>query len=120
MKLHNTSLVAIAATLAFCLASPLPAAAEVTEAQIAAAKTPADHEAIAKSYEADAVTAEAKAKEHETMARKYRSIGSPKSNANSSPMVRHCERLVKSYTDAAADYRALAAEHQSMAKDAAK
>jgi hypothetical protein len=35
-------------------------------------------------------------------------------------MVRHCERLVKSYTDAAADYRALAAEHHSMAKDAAK
>jgi hypothetical protein len=120
MKLHNNSLAAFAATLAFCLASPLPAAAEVTEAQIAAAKTPADHEAIAKLYEADAVTAEAKAKEHDTMARKYRSIGGPKSTANSSPMVRHCQRLVKSYTDAAADYRALAAEHHSMAKDAAK
>jgi len=120
MKLHNNSLAAFAATLAFCLASPLPAAAEVTETQIAAAKTTADHEAIAKAYEADAFTAEAKAKEHEAMARKYRSIGGPKSTANSSPMVRHCERLVKSYTDAAADYRALAAEHHSMAKDAAK
>jgi len=120
MKLHNNSLAAFAATLAFCLASPLHAAAEVTETQIAAAKTTADHEAIAKAYEADAFTAEAKAKEHEAMARKYRSIGGPKSTANSSPMVRHCERLVKSYTDAAADYRALAAEHHSMAKDAAK
>jgi hypothetical protein len=35
-------------------------------------------------------------------------------------MERHCERLVKSYTDAAADYQALAAEHRSMAQDAAK
>jgi hypothetical protein len=120
MKLHNNSLAAFAAALAFVLASPLPAAAEVTETQIAAARTTADHEAIAKAYEADAATAEAKAKEHEAMARKYRSIGGPKSTANSSPMVRHCQRLVKSYTDAAADYRALAAEHHGMAKDAAK
>lgn len=119
MNLHNNSLAAIAATLTFCLVSPLPAAAEVTETQIAAATTPADHEAIAKSYEADAITAEAKAKEHEAMARTYRSAGGPKSNSNSSAMVRHCERLVKEYTDAAADYRALAAEHRSMAKDAA-
>lgn len=101
MKLPSNSLAAIAAAFALCLSTPLPAAAEVTEAQIAAAETPADHEAIAKSYEADAVTAEAKAKEHESMARKYRSIGGPKSTANSSPMVRHCQRLVKSYTDAA-------------------
>lgn len=120
MKLHNNSLAAFAATLAFFLGSPLPAAAQVTEAQIAAATTPADHEAIAKSYEADAVTAESKAKEHEAMARRYRSTGGPKSTATSNPMVRHCERLVKSYTDAAADYRALAAEHHTMAKDAAK
>jgi hypothetical protein len=35
-------------------------------------------------------------------------------------MVRHCERLVKNYTDAAADYRALAAEHRGMAQDTAK
>ena len=119
MKLHSNSLAALAAVLALGLATPLPAAAEVTEAQIAAAKTPADHEAIAKAYEADAATADAKAKEHEAMARTYRSTGGPKSNTNST-MVRHCERLVKDYTDAAADYRALAAEHRGMAKDAAK
>ena len=52
------------------------------------------------------------------MARTYRSTGGPKSNTNS--MVRHCERLVKNYTEAAADYRALAAEHRGMAKDTAK
>ena len=41
MKLQSNSLAALAAVVALCLASPLPAAAEVTEAQIAAATTPA-------------------------------------------------------------------------------
>jgi len=118
MKLQNNSLAALAAVLTLGLATPLPAAAEVTEAQIAAARTPADHESIAKAYEADAATADAKAKEHEAMARTYRSTGGPKSNTNS--MVRHCERLVKSYTDAAADYRALAAEHRGRTNETAK
>ena len=108
MKLQKNSLAAFAAVVALCLASPLPAAAT----------TPADHEAIAKAFEEDAATADAKAKEHEAMARTYRSAGGPKSNTNS--MVRHCKRLVKDYTDAAADYRALAAEHRGMAKDTAK
>jgi hypothetical protein len=120
MKLHSNSLAALAAVLAFGLASPLPAAADVTEAQIAAARTPADHETIAQAYEADAATADAKAKEHQAMARTYRSAGGPKSSSNYSAMVRHCERLVKDYTEAAADYRALAAEHRDMAKDTAK
>ena len=49
----------IAAVLALFASVPLPDVADVTEAQIAAAKTPADHEAIAKSYDADAAAAEA-------------------------------------------------------------
>lgn len=118
MKSQKNLLAAAAAVLALCLASPLPAAADVTEAQIAAARTPADHEAIAKAYDADAASAEAKAREHEAMAKTYRSAGGQKSYTNS--MVRHCDRLVKEYTEAAADYRALAAEHRGMAKDTAK
>jgi hypothetical protein len=118
MKLQSNALAALAAVLVLGLATPFPAAAEVTEAQIAAARTPADHEAIAKAYEADAATADAKAKQHEAMARTYRSTGGPKSSTNS--MARHCERLVKYYTDAATDYRALAAEHRGMLKDTAK
>jgi uncharacterized protein (UPF0333 family) len=119
MKLHNNSIAALAAVLAFGLATPYPAAADVTEAQVAAAKTPADHEAIAKSYEAEAATAEVTASKHEAMARTYRAAGGPKKTSTNS-MVRHCERLVKAYTDAAADYRALAAEHRSVAKDTAQ
>ena len=119
MKLHSNPLAALAAVLALFASVPLPAVADVTEAQIAAAKTPADHEAIAKSYDADAAAAQAEASKHEAMARAYHSAGGPKKTGPNS-MVRHCERLVKSYTDAAADYQALAAEHRSMAQDAAK
>ena len=119
MKLHSNPFAAFAAVLALFASIPLPAVADVTAAQIAAARTPADHETIAKSYDADAAAAEAEASKHEAMARTYSSAGGPKKTGPNS-MVRHCERLVKSYTDAAADYRALAAEHRSMAKDAAK
>jgi hypothetical protein len=119
MKLQSNSLAAFAAALALFASIPLPAVAEVTEAQIVAARTPADHEAIAKSYDADAAAAEAAASKHKAMARAYQSVGGPKKTGPNS-MVRHCERLVKTYTDAAADYRALAAEHRSMAQDAAK
>ncbi len=119
MKLHTNPLAAFAAVLALFASVPLAAVADVTEAQIAAARTPADHEAIAKSYDADAAAAEATASKHETMARAYHSAGGPKKTGPTST-VRHCERLVRSYTDAAADYRALAAEHRSMAQDAAK
>lgn len=115
MKSHQNLLAAFAAVLTLCLASPLPAAADVTEAQITAARTPADHEAIAKAYDADAASAEAKAREHEAMAKTYRSAGGQKSYTNT--MVRHCERLVKEFTEAAANYRALAAEHRAMAKN---
>lgn len=118
MKLQSSLLAAAAAALALCIAVPNAATAEVTEAQITAARSPADHEAIAEAYEADAATADAKVKEHKAMARVYRSAGGPKSNGNS--MVRHCDRLVNEYTNVAADYRALAAEHHNMAKDTTK
>lgn len=118
MKLNINSLAAVAAALVLFTSVPLVAVADVTAAQIAAAKTPADHEAIAQSYDADAAAAAA-ASEHEAMARAYRSAGSPKSTAPNA-MEKHCKRLVKIYTDAAADYRALAAEHRIMAQEAAK
>ncbi len=90
-------------------------AEHVDSAQIAAAKTPADHEAIAKSYDAEAVAADEKAKAHETMARTYRLGGSPKGTHGS--MASHCDRLVKQYREVAEENRQLAAEHRQMAKE---
>ena len=110
---------AMAAALTLFLAVPGSATADVTETQVAAAKTPADHEAIAKAYDAEAAAAEAKAKAHEGMARTYRTGGgTPK--ASPTVMVGHCDRLMKTYSAAAVEYRALAAEHRKLAAGDAK
>ena len=119
MNTRNQLFAAMAAALTLLLAVPGSATADVTEAQIAAAKTPADHEAIAKAYDAEATAAEAKAKAHEGMARTYRTGGgTPK--ASPTVMVGHCDRLMKTYSAAAVEYRALAAEHRKLAAGGTK
>ena len=87
----------------------------VDAAQIAAAKTPGDHEAIAKSYDAEAIAADEKAAAHEAMARTYRVGGAPKGNHRA--MAGHCNRLVKLYRSVAKENRLLAAGHRQMAKE---
>ena len=86
----------------------------VTPDQIAAAETPAQHEAIASAFEQEAARLEAKAKEHERMAQAYRSAASKK-GMNEASMRAHCAKLARQYADAAAENRALAKEHRSMA-----
>lgn len=85
----------------------------VTAAQIEAARTPADHEAIARAYDEEAASLERKAEAHEGMAKIYRAGGAPK--AHSPNMTSHCERLVSQYRGAAKEARALAAEHRAAA-----
>lgn len=87
----------------------------VSAAQIEAARTAADHEAIAQAYEAEATAAVDKADRHEAMAQTYRVGGPPKGNRTS--LVGHCERLVTQYKAIAAENRQLAAAHREMAKD---
>lgn len=109
-----------AGTVALMLSSGAWAsgAEHVDSAQIAAAKTPADHEAIAKSYDAEAVAADAKASAHEVMAKTYRLGGAPKGpNSANTAMAGHCEKLVKQYRGVAEENRLLAAAHRQMAKD---
>lgn len=84
-----------------------------TPAQVEAAKSPADHAAIARAYDDEAVALESKAAAHAAMARTYRAGGAPKANA--AAMTAHCERLESHYRDAAAAARALAAEHRTLA-----
>jgi hypothetical protein len=92
------------------------AAAEsvVTPAQISAAKTPADNEAIARAYDAEAASLEARAKQHEQMAKAYSSAGS-KMGMDSASMHAHCANLAKRYSEAAAENRALAKQHRALA-----
>lgn len=83
----------------------------VTAAQIAAASSAADHEAIAKAFDDQAADLEAKADWHHTMANAYRTAGKPAIALQS----RHCDALTKDLKAAAAESRALAAEHHKMA-----
>ena len=109
----------VAAGLVFSVATPVSTAhaAEVTEAQITAARTPADHEAIAAAYDAEAKAADEMAANHESMAKAYKSAGG---KGGTQSMVSHCGRLVTQYRAAAQEYRALATEHRALAKAAAK
>ena len=90
----------------------------LTATQIEAARTPADHEAIARAYEDEAAALERKARSHESMAKVYRSGGAPKAHPPS--MTAHCERLVSQYRAAAQEAHALAKEHHELAAQAGK
>ena len=87
----------------------------VTQAQIEAAKTPEQHEGIARSYEEEATAAEARAASHAKMAKIYR-LAYAKTPRES--MANHCSRIEESYRNAASEYRKLAEEHRKMAADA--
>lgn len=89
----------------------------VTPAQIAAAKTPADHEAIAAAYDKEAAQLESMAKEHAEMAAAYRAGSLGNKGANPNAMAAHCDKLTQEFKAAAKQDRDLAAAHRQMAKD---
>lgn len=115
MNTRNHLLATLAAALVLGLTLPGAARADVTEAQIAAARTPADHQAIAQAYEKDAAAAEASAREHEAMVKAYEVAAHSPKGALPASMVTHCNALVKAYRAEAAAFRALAAEHRNLA-----
>lgn len=86
-------------------------------ANIAAAKTAAQHEAIAKAYEAEAATFEKRAASHASLAKTYSVPGTKPVNTE---MAKHCSKLSEELQAAAADSRALAAEHRRLAVEAGK
>lgn len=98
------------------------AAAEgsATAQKVQAAKTAADHEALAKEYEKEATAAKAKAAEHRSMAEAYKgmpAISGGKVGA-ASAMPQHCESLAKSFDQQAEMYSAMAASERELAKAA--
>jgi hypothetical protein len=80
---------------------------------VAAAKTPADHRALAEHYEREAAAARASAEMHRKMAAEYRKAGGPAVKAQ---LPEHCEGLVKVYESAAKDFEAMARAHREMAE----
>ncbi len=87
------------------------------DAKIGAAKTAADHDAIAACYDDMAKDAQAKADEHKKMAKAY-SMAGIGNQATKTHFHQHCEALIRSYEAEAKDYTAMATAHRQMAKSA--
>ncbi|MDE1923237.1 MAG: hypothetical protein KGI55_07415 [Gammaproteobacteria bacterium] len=103
--------------IGFVLATMSVSAAVPDPTMIAAASSAADHEAIAKAYDAEASSLEKMAAAHENLARTYgQAGGKPWERAQA----KHCETIASELTAAARQERALAAEHRKMAKMAGK
>ncbi len=86
-------------------------------AQIEAAKTPAEHEAIAKLFEDEAASLTKKSEMHGDMAKTF---AAPGGKPYMAALAKHCAALQKDYKAAARQNSELAAIHHRMAKEAAK
>ncbi len=91
-----------------------------TAQKVQAAKTAADHEALAGEYETEATAAKAKASEHRKMAEAYKGMTASSGGKVSagSTMPQHCESIAKTYDQQAEMYSAMAAAEREMAKAA--
>ena len=108
----------VAAMVALMMPTVQAAAVDCSgiEAKIAAAKTAADHEAIASCYDEMAKDATAKADEHKKMGEAYRKGGGAPVGKLGLPQ--HCDQFIKSFQNEASMYKEMAAAHRKMAKDA--
>jgi hypothetical protein len=86
-------------------------------AKIEAAKTPADHEAIAKAYEEEAASLDKTAEMHKNLSETYGTAGLKATQAAQS---KHCASVAADLKRAAHEERALAAAHHKMAKEAGR
>ena len=109
-----------AALLALGMAMPPATAAAEPDIvqQLKSAKTAADHEAIAKHYEAQAAEAKKNAELHREMASTYTSGGTSIGKGTTTNFPQHCQNLVKAYDDEASHYTAMAQAHREIAKSA--
>ena len=119
----NTAKTFLASALAALVLAAVPAAYSAPEsnpvsaAQIEAAKTPAEHEAIARLFEDEAASLTKKSEMHGEMARTW---SLPGGKPYMAAQARHCAALEKDYKAAAKQNLELAAIHHQMAKEATK
>jgi hypothetical protein len=104
---------AFAAALAIAWAAPAVRAADAitddnVDQAVAAAKTPADHQALAAYFTSKAEAATAKVDSHRRMATAF--SGKQKENWRT-----HCDALIGAYKKEAKEYIALAKQQESLA-----
>ena len=122
-RLNATSLACFLVLASLSLAAPaLAVDAAGLPAAIENAKTAADHEAIAASYDAEAKAATATAERHRAMGDAYKkSSKAPAGKGNRMAIYRtmpdHCGDLVEDYKKAAHEYEKMAAAHRKAASE---
>jgi hypothetical protein len=92
--------------------APSPALQQQTEA----ARSRADHEALAKYYDAEIAKARTSAAEHRQVARTYQA--SPAIVRGGGSMSAHCNAIAGSYGGIAAQFEGMACSHRQMAEQA--
>ncbi|MDR3724789.1 MAG: hypothetical protein P4K83_09920 [Terracidiphilus sp.] len=117
-------------SLAFGMTSAIAQTASGTPAEkltkhqltalIATAKTPAEHERLAKYYEAKAQEYQAQAKEHEAMVAAYKANPTQVTEKSRMATVNHCEYFVKTFNELATKSEELAQTHHEMAMETEK
>src|SRR5689334_3563697 len=113
MKRSSVMLGTVCLGLAVAVLAAPPEAVTIT-----AARTAADHEAIAQAYESEAASLEKMAAMHKNLGDTYASQAGGK--ALHVGQAKHCQSVAQDLAAAAKEERALAAEHHSMAKSAGK
>lgn len=95
-----------------------PSLGTAADAEMTLPETPTEHAAEAARYEKESLDLEAKAVSHTERAARYKArmkgMSSKQSNAQHG-MYKHCERLSKAYSNAAAEAREMAKMHRDMA-----
>lgn len=109
------SLLLVGMALSGCAAG-LTAQAPAVQQQIEGARTRADHEALVKHYNREAIAARAKAAEHRELAKSYQA--SPPIVRGGGSMTAHCNAIASSFEGIAAQYDGMAASHLQMAEQA--
>jgi len=116
MKSTSIAAAVLVALLAVLVVVPRPGSAKMDmEQMVTGAKTAADHENLAKHYEAEAAEARAKADMHQKMADAYRKTGG--AIVSKLHFDEHCDALVRSFKAQAEEYDALAKAEREMAKE---
>lgn len=110
----SLTLLALCGLLGACASTPHRM--DMTQA-IQSATTRGDHENLAKHYDAAAQDLQAKAAEHQRMLARYEANKSLYGRRNAEMLITHCQVLVRSYEQAAAENTRLAAVHRQMAAE---
>jgi hypothetical protein len=111
MKRAVFAFLALPILLASCSINPHPM--DMTAA-IQAAKTPADHEALARHYDDAAKDMQRQADEHKQMLSQYEA-NKALYGKQYQTLTSHCQGLIRIYEQAAAENAAMAESHRQMA-----